>query len=124
MGVNGRRSAINSQRREPDLGVVAVNSAELAEPHSWLDSASDMDREPRSHHEDSGYLSLGVDELQEEPGQCPERDRCSGELEGKALSLGEASGRDAAAARSPSPLRSRACASRRPAHSALRRPDF
>ncbi|KAM7225112.1 hypothetical protein CapIbe_023089 [Capra ibex] len=26
-----------------------------------------MDREPRSHHEDSGYLSLGVDELQEEP---------------------------------------------------------
>lgn len=124
MGVNGRRSAINSHRREPDLGIAAVNSAELAEPHSWLDRASDMDREPRSHHEDSGYLSLGVDELQEEPGQCPERDRCSGELEGKALSLGEASGRDAAAARSPSPLRSRACASRRSAHSALRRPDF
>ncbi|XP_040121098.1 rhox homeobox family member 1-like [Oryx dammah] len=26
-----------------------------------------MDREPRSHHEDSSYLSLGIDELQEEP---------------------------------------------------------
>ena len=83
-----------------------------------------MDREPGRPHEDSGYLNLGVDELQEEPGQCPERDRSSGELEGKALSLGEASERDAAAARSPSPLGSRACASRRPAHSALRRPDF
>ena len=52
-----------------------------------------MDREPGRPHE-------GVDELQEEPGQCPERDRSSGELEGKALSLGEASERDAAAARS------------------------
>lgn len=83
-----------------------------------------MDRAPGDNHEDSGYLGLGVDEPQEEPGQCPERDRCPGELEGKALSLGVASGRDAAAARAPSPLRSRARASRRGAHSALRRPDF
>ncbi|CAI9181022.1 unnamed protein product [Rangifer tarandus platyrhynchus] len=30
-----------------------------------------MDREPGRQHEDSGYLSLGVDELQEEPGTKP-----------------------------------------------------
>ena len=124
VGVNGRRPAINSQRCGADVEIAAINSAESAEAHSCLDSASDMDREPGRQHEDSGYLSLGVDEPQEEPGQCLERDRYSGELEGKALSLGEASGRDATVVRSPSPLRSRACASRRPAPSALRRPDF
>ena len=36
-----------------------------------MDSASDMDREPGRQHEDSGYLSLGVDEPQEEPGTKP-----------------------------------------------------
>ncbi|KAM9668274.1 uncharacterized protein ACBT57_007913 [Dama dama] len=30
-----------------------------------------MDREPGRQHEDSGYLSLGVDELQEDPGTKP-----------------------------------------------------
>ncbi|XP_055419579.1 homeobox protein ESX1-like [Bubalus kerabau] len=30
-----------------------------------------MDREPGRPHEDSGYLNLGVDELQEEPGTKP-----------------------------------------------------
>lgn len=120
VGVNRRRPAI----KPPRHGIAAINSSESAEAHSCLDSASDMDREPGRQHEDSGYLSLGVDEPQEEPGQCLERDRYSGELEGKALSLGEASGWDAAVVRSPSPLRSRACASRRPAPSALRRPDF
>lgn len=124
VGVNCRRPAINSQRRGPDVGIAAINSAESTEARSGLDSARNMDREPGRQHEDSGYLSLGVDELQEDPGQCPERDRYTGELEGKALSLGEASGRDAAVVRSPSPLRSRACASPSPAPSALRRPDF